>query len=95
MQYVYPHLAAATRTAAKLGLPIPYSSQRQGKKLYVIYNGKEIHFGARGYSDFLDHKDPVRRKRYRARARGIMLANGKPAYRNRNHPAFYAYYILW
>lgn len=95
MSYVYPHLSAARKLAAKLGLPTPYSSQRKGKKLYVVYNGKEIHFGARGYSDFLDHKDPERRDRYRIRARGALLANGKQAYRDRNQPAFYAYHILW
>lgn len=95
MQYIYPHLAAAKKLAKKLGISEPYSSQRAGKKLYVIYKGKEIHFGARGYSDFLDHRDEERRKRYRMRARGALLKNGKPAYKDRNQPAFYSYYILW
>jgi hypothetical protein len=95
MVYVYPHLSAAKKLARKLGVSEPFSSQRQGKKLYVVYNGREIHFGARGYSDFLDHKDEERRQRYRARARGALLKNGKPAYKDKNQPAFYSYYILW
>lgn len=93
--YVYPHLAAAKRQAKKLGLPEPKSSYKPNKKLYVVYNGKEIHFGARGYSDFLDHQDEERRQRYRARARGAMLKNGTPAYKDKNQPAYYAYNILW
>jgi len=94
-EYIYPHLAKARAVAKRLKLPKPYSSQRNGKKLYVVYHDKEIHFGARLYSDWLDHKDPERRARYRKRARGVMLSNGKPAYKDRTHPAFYAYYILW
>lgn len=93
--YVYPHLAAARRLAARLNLPTPHSSQRDGKKLYVIYRGRQIHFGARDYSDFLDHRDEARRQRYRARARGQLLANGRPAYLDKNQPAFYSYWILW
>lgn len=98
--YVYPRLAAAKRVAARLGLPEPFSSQRNGKKLYVVINKgtkneKTIHFGARNYSDYLIHGDFERRQRYRARARGIMLANGKPAYMSKKNPAYYAYRILW
>lgn len=93
--YVYPRLAAAQRLARKLGLPRPESSQRNGKKLFVIYDGVAIHFGARGYSDYLEHKDKERRNRYRLRARGALLANGTPAYLDRRQPAYYAYRILW
>ena len=95
MSYVYPNLSQAKRVAREKGLPEPFSSQRQGKKLFVIVNGKEIHFGARGMSDYLFHKDKARRERYRARARGIMLANGQPAYLSKLQPAYYAYHILW
>ena len=95
MVYVYPRLTAARKLAKKLNLPEVYSSQRAGKKLYVIYNGRAIHFGARDYSDYLDHKDLERRNRYRTRARGILLSNGEPAYLDRNQPAYYAYRILW
>jgi hypothetical protein len=95
MTYVYPHLKSAQKLAKKLNLSTPYSSHRKGKKLFVEYKGKQIHFGARDYSDYLDHKDIDRRNRYRARARGIMLASGNPAYMDKNQPAYYAYRILW
>ena len=78
-----------------MNLPEPYSSQPANKKLYVIYNGKQIHFGAKGYSDYLEHNDQERRQRYRLRARGSVLKTGKPAYLNRNQAAYYAYRILW
>lgn len=93
--YVYPHLAAAKKKAKSLGLPEPKSSYRANKKLYVVYQGKEIHFGARNYSDFLDHQDELRRQRYRARARGSLLKSGKHAYKDKKQPAYYAYHILW
>lgn len=95
MSYTYPYLKVAQKVAREQGLPTPYSSQRAGKKLYVVYKGKEIHFGNRDYEDFLDHEDSDRRRKYRSRARGILLANGKPAYLNKNQPAYYAYRILW
>jgi hypothetical protein len=93
--YIYPNLLLAQKRAKKLDLPKPQSSQRLGKKLSVVYNGKTIHFGARDYSDYLEHEDKDRRERYRARARGILLANGTPAYLDKNQPAYYAYKILW
>ncbi len=93
--YTYPYLIKAKKRAKELGLPEPKSSYKSTKKLYVIYNGKEIHFGARGYSDFLEHQDEARRQRYRARARGSLLKSGKLAYKDKNQPAYYAYHILW
>lgn len=93
--YVYPKLAEARARARELGLPEPSSSQRGSHKLYVVYNWRQIHFGARGYSDFLQHRDPERRRHYRQRHRGILLADGTPAYKNRNSPAYYSWHILW
>ena len=42
-------------------------SKVKNKKYYVVVNGKKIHFGDKRYEDFLVHKDPERRKRYRLR----------------------------
>ena len=43
-------------------------SNREGKTLKaVIDNKKTIHFGASGYSDMTQHKDPERKERYLAR----------------------------
>ena len=94
--YVYPKLAAARAKARELGLPVPHSSYKPAYKLYVtLDDGTEIHFGARGYSHFLQHRDPDRRRRYQQRHRGVLLGDGTPAYRNRRSPAYYSWYILW
>jgi hypothetical protein len=37
------------------------------KKYMVWVDGKTIHFGASGYSDFTKHKDPERMQRYALR----------------------------
>ena len=54
--YNYPKLDEARKRSKALGLPMPYSSQRKNKKLYVVYHGRQIHFGDRRYSDFLQHE---------------------------------------
>lgn len=95
MPYVYPKLREAQARARELGLPTPHSSQKRGKKLYVVYEGVEIHFGARGYEDYLIHKDEKRRENYRARHGAIKLANGRFAYRDPRQPAYYSWHILW
>jgi len=43
-------------------------SSRQNKKYSIkTPDEKIIHFGARGYEDFVTHKDPERKERYIAR----------------------------
>lgn len=39
-------------------------STRSDKKYMVEVDGKTIHFGAAGYSDYPTHKDPERKQRY-------------------------------
>ena len=89
-------LAQVNRIAKKKGISqIIQKSTRKSKKFMVRYNGKLIHFGATGYQDFLDHKDPIRRKNYLKRAKGIVDKHGKPTYRNKNKANFWAINILW
>lgn len=42
-------------------------SSRKDKKFMVEVDGRKIHFGAKGYSDYTKHKDEKRMKRYLAR----------------------------
>lgn len=42
-------------------------SNRKGKKYKVELLGKTVHFGASGYEDFTDHKDPKRKELYLSR----------------------------
>ena len=69
-------------------------SNRAGKKYMVVLrkNGKKIktiHFGATGYSDYTQHKDEERRKRYMDRHRKNENWNDEKT------AGFYAYHILW
>lgn len=49
--------------------PIVYLqiSTREKNKYMVYVDGKTIHFGASGYSDYTKHKDKARMERYNSR----------------------------
>lgn len=65
-------------------------SSREGKKYMVTSpDGKVIHFGAAGYSDFTKHKNKDRRTRYLARH--IANENWLDPY----SAGFWARYLLW
>jgi hypothetical protein len=42
-------------------------SNKNGKKYMVYIDGKTVHFGATGYSDYTIHKDKERMQRYNSR----------------------------
>ena len=66
-----------------------YKSTRKGKKYMLTYNGKKIHFGEAGASDYTIHKDPKRRASYIARHRKR---------ENWNDPStagFWSFWLLW
>ena len=46
-----------------------FKSTRKDKKYMLEYQGKIIHFGQKGASDYLQHKDPKRKELYLARHR--------------------------
>ena len=83
------------RKALSLGASSFDRSTRNGKKYMVQYRGRKIHFGAVGYEDYTQHRDPKRRENYRRRHRGIKLKDGTPAYLNKNQAAYWSYYLLW
>jgi hypothetical protein len=67
-------------------------SSRAGKKWEVeMEDGKTIHFGAKGYSDFTRHGDEARKERY--------LKRHKPtedwSKSGIETPGFWARHILW
>ena len=70
-------------------------SKVKNKRFYVIYNGRRINFGLKNGSTFIDHKDTKKRENWRARHSKIMLKDGTPAYKNKNHSAYWSYKILW
>lgn len=67
-------------------------SKRKNKRYVAIFdNGKKVHFGFKGGSTYIDHKDKVKRKNYRARHD----VNEKKFYGNPYRPATLSRYILW
>lgn len=63
-------------------------STRSNKKYMVSYNGKLIHFGAKGYLDYTQHKDYNRRELYRLRHHNDHINDP-------SKPGFYSWWLLW
>tara|TARA_R100000773_G_C4212956_1_gene112058 strand:- start:740 stop:1015 length:276 start_codon:yes stop_codon:yes gene_type:complete len=67
-------------------------SDRKNKRFVAIFNnGKRIHFGFKGGSTYIDHKDKEKRKNYRARHE----VNEKKFYSDPYRPATLSRFILW
>ena len=81
--------------ARRLGATELWPSTRKNKTWMVLYEGKHIHFGATGYEDFTEHKDPVRRANYRRRHGAIKLKDGRLAYTVPTSPSYWSYHLLW
>ena len=77
--------------AKKLGVKeeIKLSSNKQKKFMLITSQGQKIHFGQRGYQDYLDHKDETRRTRFHQRFRSNVNYN-KP-----NTAMWLARRLLW
>ena len=83
------------RKAKQLGATELRPSQRAAKKWVVLYEGSWIHFGATGYEDYTQHKDPARRANYRRRHGAIRLKDGRLAHTVKSSPAFWSWNLLW
>ena len=81
--------------AFSLGATAVGYSKRAGKKYYVEYDGKIIHFGSDVGQSFLDHKDETIRKAWRARFEKIKNKEGQYVYKLKSSPAYWAYTLLW
>jgi len=64
-------------------------STRKDKKYMAIVEGKKVHFGAKGYSDYTIHKDPKRKEAY--------LSRHKPRenWNDKKTAGFWSRWILW
>ncbi len=65
------------RKAYSLGATEFGKSRNKNKKYYVVYKGRVINFGQKGYSDYTQHRDENRRKAYIARHSKIRNKEGK------------------
>ena len=78
----------------------PYLSWRKGKKMVVLArkpNGSEkvIHFGDINSEDYLQHRDPVRRKLYLQRSAGIRNSAGRLTLHDKFSANYWSRKILW
>lgn len=67
-------------------------STRETKKYMVFVDGKTVHFGAKGMSDYTKHKDPERKKRYIARHRKMNENWNKSGIQT---AGFWSRHLLW
>jgi hypothetical protein len=81
--------------AMKLGASNFGYSKAKGKKYFVVYDGKTINFGAKGYSDFTKHQDVGRQRAYWARHSKIKDKKGRRVINDKTSPSYWAARLLW
>ena len=67
------------------------TSSRKDKKYMIIYEGKKIHFGQKGASDYTINKDPKRKAAYISRHQ----KNENQTKSGANTAGFWSRWILW
>jgi hypothetical protein len=70
-------------------------STAKGKKFMVTVDGKRVHFGQAGASDFIEHGDEARRQRYLARASKIRDKRGNLTWKRKSSANFWSVHVLW
>ena len=79
----------------KLGASEIGNSKVNGKRFYVVYNGKRINFGSKTGSTFIDHHDEDVRKAWRQRHSKIKNKQGQYVYKLKTSPSFWSWNLLW
>ena len=82
------------KKAKKLGATSLDYSKRKNNKYMVEYKGKKIHFGSVNTEDYLTHKDPDRRDKYRAKAMKITNKDGELTYHLPRYPNYWSVKLL-
>lgn len=79
------------------GAAIVRAPDTSPKKYAAVIPGARtpVYFGARGYGDFVAHRDARRRASYRKRAEGQRLRDGRRAVDAKGSPAWLSYNLLW
>ncbi len=90
------HFEKAKKIASQYGLQLMISSRESKKYMFRHpYTGKLVHFGAKGYEDYLDHMDTARRLRYHKRHCNRFDENGNPYCAIKYTPSWASLKILW
>lgn len=99
MSWKTKYRKAPSRKKSELPKNKYFKSWLPKKKLVirVVKGGQDklVHFGHTDYQDYTEHKDPVRRKSYLARAKGIKDKKGRLTYKDPFSPNYHAVKILW
>ena len=82
------------KKAKKLGATSLDYSKRKNNKYMVEYNGKKIQFGSVNTEDFIIHKDPDRRDKYRVKAMKITNKDGELTYQLPTFPNYWSVKLL-
>ena len=82
------------KKAKKLGASSLDYSKRKNNKYMVEYNGEKIHFGSVNSEDFIIHKDPDRRDKYRVKAMKITNKDGELTYQIPSYPNYWSIKLL-
>jgi len=70
-------------------------SPREGKRYYVIYEDKIIHFGSDVGKTFIDHRDPKIRAAWIARHSKIKNKLGQYVITLKTSPSYWSRHLLW
>lgn len=84
-----------SKTIGNIKVEYEESTRKDKKFMTKDPDGKIVHFGARGYEDFTQHKDLERRENYRKRHSKILLKDGTRAIDKKFSPAWLSYNVLW
>ena len=82
------------KKAKKLGATSLDYSKRKNNIYIVEYNGKKIHFGSANTEDFIIHKDPDQRNKYRTKAMKITNKDGELTYQIPSYPNYWSIKLL-
>jgi hypothetical protein len=83
------------RKAKLLGADDLKVSNRQGKRLAVLYDDKWIHFGLSGGETYYDHRNKDKRKAWKQRHRKIKNKEGQFVINLKTSPSYWSDKILW
>ena len=82
------------KKAKKLGASSLEYSKRKNHKYMIEYDNKKIHFGSANTEDFITHKDPVRRDKYRVKAKKITDKDGRLTHELPFYPNYWSVNLL-
>ena len=82
------------KKAKKLDADSLQDSKGKNYKYLVEYDNKKIHFGSANTEDYLTHKDPVRREKYRVKAKKITDKDGRLTHELPFYPNYWSVNLL-